>query len=98
MIPGEIIVKIIYINVDGTANFLLSEICAVVEDEERTGNVIVVADDNYPVKLLDVFTTIAEILVGFGDEVDKKLEQDTVYVRFEDINYPSGHISKEDNP
>jgi hypothetical protein len=33
----------------------------------------VVADDSYPVKSLDIFTTFAEMLVGFGEEVDKKL-------------------------
>lgn len=73
VIPGETIEKIIYITVDGIVNFLLRDIWAVVDTELSTGRVIVVVDDSYPVKSLDIFTTFAEMLVGFGEEVDKKL-------------------------
>jgi hypothetical protein len=46
VIPGEIIEKIIYITEDGTVNFLVSDIWAVVDTEFSTGRAIVVADDS----------------------------------------------------
>jgi hypothetical protein len=75
VIPGDIIVKIISITDDGIVNFFVRDICAVVDTELRTGKLILVAEDSYPVKSLDMFTTLAEMLVGFGEDVDRKLEQ-----------------------
>jgi len=74
VIPGEIILKDIYITVEGIVYIFVNEICPDVEAADKTGRIIEFKFEEviYPVKADDKFTTIARILVGLGEEVERK--------------------------
>ena len=73
VIPGEITIKLIYILIEGIENDLLRVIWQVVLATPSTGNEIELVVLTSPVRSAEVFAIIALMLIGVGDEVDRKL-------------------------
>lgn len=90
--------KLISIPIEGIEKDLLKVIWAVVEATPRTGKVIPVFWLIYPVKSAEVLTIFDVILIGVGDEVERKLIHLTVYVRLLFNKFADGQSSKLENP
>jgi len=73
VIPGEITIKLIYILIEGIENDLLRVIWQVVLATPSTGNEIELVVLTSPVRSAEVFAIIALMLIGVGDEVERKL-------------------------
>jgi hypothetical protein len=73
VIPGEITIKLISILIEGIENDLLRVIWQVVLATPKTGNEIEFVVPTSPVRSAEVFAIIALILMGVGDDVERKL-------------------------
>ena len=73
MIPGEITIKLISILIEGIEKDLLRVIWQVVLATPSTGNEIELVVLTSPVRSAEVFAIIAVMLIGVGDEVERKL-------------------------
>jgi hypothetical protein len=73
VIPGEITIKLISILIEGIEKDLLRVIWQVVLATPSTGNEIELVVLTSPVRSAEVFAIIAVMLIGVGDEVERKL-------------------------
>lgn len=59
--------------IEGIENDFVKEIWQVVDAEPRTGRVMLVVWLRSPVRSAEVLTTMAVMLIGVGEEVERKL-------------------------
>ena len=67
--------KFIYISTEGIENYLLSVIWQVVVTAVRTGRDMGVVSLTYPVRSAEVLAIMPVMVIGVGEDVERKLLQ-----------------------